>query len=163
MGNSIRVMMGTTTVIIIIIIKTTTTCAPPSLSRGLRRWHVGIKRHTPVTPHPGAHATLAACVHREAHAAVALRVLGLQCGWEKRRAAESGDVIRGVIMRIKRRHGQRNLTCCCPESMSRAGLSPKRSLPVVINEYMALDGVELKSPAKMTAGDCCRLLDSQML
>jgi hypothetical protein len=77
--------------------------------------------------------------------------------------ANAGGDIRGIIARIKGRLGQRDLTCCCPESMSRAGLSPKRSLPVVINEYMALDGVELKSPAKMTAGDCCRLLDSQML
>jgi hypothetical protein len=101
MGNSIRVMMGTTTVIIIIIIiKTTTTCAPPSLSRSLRRWRAGIKRHTPVTPHPGAHATLAACVHREAHAAVALRVLGLQCGWEKRRAAESMVMMQKRVMSL---------------------------------------------------------------
>jgi hypothetical protein len=30
---------------------------------------------------------------------------------------------------------------------------PKNSLPVVMSEYMALDGVELKSPQKIMAGD----------
>jgi hypothetical protein len=30
---------------------------------------------------------------------------------------------------------------------------PKDSLPVVMSEYMALDGVELKSPQKIMAGD----------
>ena len=92
MGNFIGVMMGRTAVIIIIliiiIIKPTTTHSPPSLRRSLRRWRVSIKRQAPVTPQPCAHATLAACVHREAHAAVALYVLGLQWGWDKRRAAE---------------------------------------------------------------------------
>ncbi len=44
-------------------------------------------------------------------------------------------------------------TCCCPDNMLFGKPPPKNSLPVVISEYMALDGVELKSPQKIMAGD----------
>ena len=39
---------------------------------------------------------------------------------------------------------------------------PKNSLPVVIKEYMALDGVELQSPQKIMAGDRLLLQAARM-